>query len=162
MIYAFETENEHAATAALLVYAVWRSRDVAAYKITPDVWGQVEGFVKSAAKRSKTIPEFIEFLKPKLKCATLHPRAMEAGIKGPVPLLAMGSGAVLEVAAPEEQREFLVQVMERSDHRAVTTLLYRQTAWVIALVRDRLERERPLESRVAKALAGHGDEEDQG
>lgn len=152
MIYAFDTTDEHAATAALLVYATWRSRDTGRYKITPDVWSQVERFVKAAAKRARTLADFVEELKPRLYAGTLSPRAMEAGVKGPVPLLALGSGAMLEMAAPEDQREFLVGVIERADQREVLRRLYRQTAWVVLLVRDRLERERPLESRVAKLI----------
>lgn len=152
MIYGFDTEDEANATAALLVYATWRSRDTARYRVTPDVWSQVERFTKAAAKRATTLPAFIEALKPRFYAGTLSPRAMEAGIKGPVPLLALGSGAVLEVAAPEEQREFMVGVIERADQKAVLDRLYRETAWVVLLVRDRLERERPIESRVARMV----------
>ena len=152
MIYGFDTEDEANATAALLVYATWRSRDTVRYRVTPDVWSQVERFTKAAAKRATTLPAFIEALKPRFYAGTLSPRAMEAGIKGPVPLLALGSGAVLEVAAPEEQREFMVGVIERADQTAVLDRLYRETAWVVLLVRDRLERERPIESRVARMV----------
>lgn len=152
MIYGFDTEDEANATAALLVYATWRSRDTARYRVTPDVWSQVERFTKAAAKRATTLAAFIEALKPRFYAGTLSPRAMEAGIKGPVPLLALGSGAVLEVAAPEEQREFMVGVIERADQKAVLDRLYRETAWVVLLVRDRLERERPIESRVARMV----------
>lgn len=152
MRYAFDTDDEHAATAALLVYATWRSRDTGRYKITPDVWSQVERFVKAAAKRAVTLPGFLEALKPRLYAGTLSPRAMEAGVKGAVPLLGIGSGAVLEVAAPEEQREFLTGVIEHADTRAVLQRLYRETGWIVLLVRDRLERERPLEARLAKLV----------
>lgn len=152
MIYGFDTDDAAAATAALLVYATWRSRDTSRYRVTPDVWSQVERFTKAAAKRSTTLAAFIEALKPRFYAGTLSPRAMEAGIKGPVPLLALGSGAVLEVAAPEEQREFMVGVIERADQKAVLDRLYRETAWVVLLVRDRLERERPIESRVARMV----------
>lgn len=152
MIYGFDTEDEANATAALLVYATWRSRDTSRYRVTPDVWSQVERFTKAAAKRATTLPAFIEALKPRFYAGTLSPRAMEAGIKGPVPLLALGSGAVLEVAAPEEQREFMVGVIERADQKAVLDRLYHETAWVVLLVRDRLERERPIESRVARMV----------
>lgn len=109
-----------------VVYAVWRSRDTARYRVTLDVWSQVERFTKAAAKRARTLPAFVEALKPRFYAGTLSPRAMEAGVKGPVPLLALGSGAVLEVAAPEEQREFMVGVIERADQRAVLRKLYAQ------------------------------------
>lgn len=152
MIYGFDTDDEHVATAALMVYSVWRSRNTQRYKVTPDVWGQIERFTKSAAKRAQSLAQFLEALKPRLYAETLSPRAMQVGVKGNIPLLAMGSGAVLEVAAPEEQREFLVGVIERANQREVLRRLYRETAYVILLVRDRLEREKPLESRAAKLL----------
>lgn len=87
MIYGFDTSDEHAATAALLVYAVYRSRDKARYKASPDMWEQIERFVKDSAKRAKTLPQFIESLKPRLACGSIRPRWMEVGIKGEVPMV---------------------------------------------------------------------------
>ena len=43
------------------------------------------------------------------------------------------------------RRQFWVEILEQIDHQAVLDILYKKTSWVIALVRDRLERERPLE-----------------
>src|SRR5690606_15931143 len=148
----FDTDDRNAATAALLVYAVWRSRDRQRFRVTPDVWGQVERFVKASAKRSTTIPRFLETLKPRLMCATIHPRAMEAGLRGAIPMVETADGAFIQPAADPEQREFLTRVLESVDHRAVLDVLYRETTWVILLVRDRLERERPIERRFETAL----------
>lgn len=149
MRYGFDTDDLDAATAALLVYVVWRSRDRARFKVTPDVWGQVERFTKSSAKRATTLPRFLEALKPRLLCATLHPRAMEVGMTGVIPLVELGTGefAQVEPRDGEPQREFLTGVLRAANERRVLDLLYRETAWVILLVRDRLERERPLERR---------------
>ena len=47
MRYHFDTDDESAAVAALLLYATWRSRDPARLKITPDVWDQVTRFVEA-------------------------------------------------------------------------------------------------------------------
>lgn len=148
MIYGFDCDDRDEATAALIVYAIWRSRDRARYRVTPDVWGQVERFTKASAKRSTTIPVFIEALKPRLLCATIHPRAMEVGIKGRVPLIETGAGELIARAPGPEQREFLTQVRARCDERRVLDILYRETSWVILLVRDRLERERPVEREI--------------
>jgi hypothetical protein len=157
VIYHFDTDREDIATAALLVYAVWQSRDRSRYRITPDVWSQQERFIKSAAKRARTLSEFIEAYKAKVFAGTLSPKAMEVGIKGSVPLLSLGGGAVLEVATPEDNREFLVGVIERADQQAVLRCLYAETAYVVLHVRDRIERERPLESRIAKVVDGEDD-----
>lgn len=153
MIYGFDTEDEAAATGALLVYAVWRSRDQKRFKVTPDVWSQVERFVKASAKRAETLPRFLEALKPRLSCGTIDPRWMRAGMAGEIPAVVTDDGVRLVVAAEDGQREFLAGVFGRADHGAALERLYRDTAWVILLVRDRLERERPVEARFAATVA---------
>ena len=153
-IYGFDTTDEHAATAALLVYAVYRSRDRTRYKASPDMWEQIERFTKDAAKRARTLPAFIEALKPRLACGSIRPRWMAVGLKGEVPILAVtdpDTGALkyaIQPAAAPDQREFLTEVFDRADAREVVQRLYRETAWVILLVRDRLEREKPVEARI--------------
>lgn len=152
MQYGFDTDDLNAATASLLVYALWRSRDVRRFKITPDVWAQIERFTKSAAKRATTLPRFIEAMKPRLCVGTIHPRWMEAGIQGVVPLGRTASGDYVQLQPQHAGREFLTGVLAAVDARAVIDLLYRETAWIVLLVRDRLEREKPLESRFAAAI----------
>jgi hypothetical protein len=109
-MYDFLTEDRDAAVAALLVYSVWRGRDVERYKITPDVWGQVERFVKAAAKRSRTLPEFLERLKPRVACQHVY-------LRENMGLLEDSSAGVLEK-------------------------LYVETGYVVALVRERMQREK--------------------
>lgn len=145
MIYNFDTDDTNAATAALLVYAIYRSRDLKRFKITPDLWAQIERFAKASAKRARDIPEFIEQLKPRLACATIHPRTMEAGIKG-LQAITNADGRT-EYIQSGDSREFLTGVLRECDPRNVLERLYKNTAWVVLLVRDRLERERPLESK---------------
>ena len=82
MLYGFDCTERESAVAALVTYAVWRSRDRARFKIDPEVWGKVERFVKASAKRSASIPQFLEALKPRLMCATLSPKAMEVAMVG--------------------------------------------------------------------------------
>lgn len=145
-IYGFDTEDRNEATAALLIYAVYRSRDTRRFKVTPDLWAQIERFVKAAAKRADSLPRFLEALKPRLSCGTLHPRWMEAGIRGVLLLGATTSGEYVEVAG-QPQREFLTGVLGQADTPRVLDLLYRETAYMVLLVRDRLEREKPIEQR---------------
>lgn len=156
-IYGFQTRDRDEATAALLVYVVWRSRDTARYKIMPDVWSQVERFVKASAKRSRDIGDWLESMKPRLYAGTLSPRAMEVGIKGAVPMLSLGGGAVLEVEAPEDRREFLMGVISRANEQVVIGHLYNHTSKIVLLVRTRLENEKPLESKVAKLIEQEDD-----
>lgn len=149
MIYEFDTQDHNAALAALLVYGVWRSRDVKRFKITPDCWGVVERAVKASAKRARDLFDFIEKLKPHLSCSTLHPRWMRTD--GQVMTMAIAdkeTGEILVPGGQGERRQFWVEVLEGADHRVALNILYTQTARVIALVRDRLEREKPIETQL--------------
>ena len=157
MIYGFDTSDEVAATAALVLYIVYRSRDRGRFKVTPDMWGQIERFLKDSAKRSQSIPELIEALKsPRhLYASSLHPRYMEVGLAGEIPLTVVTNpdgtfSHAIQFASDRTtgQREFGVRVIERADARAVIEAASRQTAWVVLLVRDRLERERPIDEKL--------------
>lgn len=153
MIYGFDTDDTETATAALLVYAIYRSRDQSRYKVTPDMWSQIERFTKSAAKRARTLAEFMDGLKPRLACGAISPRWMAVGIRGDISLLATvnrdGRTEYIEVAGGEDRREFLTGVLARVDDRRVIDQLYRETGFIILLVRDRLERERPAEQYIS-------------
>ena len=52
MVFGFDTGDENAGMAALLVYGVYRSRDIKRFKVTPDMWGIIERGVKSSATRA--------------------------------------------------------------------------------------------------------------
>lgn len=154
MLYGFDTDDRAAATAALVIYAVYRSRDMRRFKVTPDLWGQVERFAKAAAKRAGSLGEFIEKLKPRLSCATLSPKWLAVGAKGEISTIAVHdieTGALryaIQPAAPVDQREFLTGILGGIDHQQVLALIYRETAYCVLLVRDRLERERPIERHI--------------
>ena len=141
MRHGFDTEDEVAGVAALLIYAVWRSRDVSRYKVTPDVWGQVERFTKSSAKRATTLAGFLERLKPRLLCATLNPRYLISDAGHGRAMVELETG---EIIAPTDDgsREFLTRLLDETEPRPVLSKLFRETAVCILLVRERCEREK--------------------
>lgn len=142
----FQTKDESAAVAALMVYGVYRSRDQRRFKVTPEMWARIERAVKSTAKRAFDLNDFIERLKPKLQCSTINPRWMATGLADTVTFrLDPRTGEIVGSGAAD-RREFWVDVLDRADHRAALDALYRKAAYVIALVRDRIERERPIEA----------------
>ncbi|MBT9142889.1 MAG: hypothetical protein DDT29_01286 [Dehalococcoidia bacterium] len=146
MIYGFDTErNENAALGALLVYGLWRSRDMKKFKITPEVWGQVSRAVSGCAFRSVDLWEFIEKMKPKLQVAELKPKWMRTDN----PVISMfidhDTGEIIQRGQQESKRQFWTDILETADHEAVLNALSKKTSLVVALVRDRLERERPYE-----------------
>jgi len=150
MIFNFDTSNEHAATAAFLVYAVYRSRDMKRFKVTPEMWNTIERAVKSVAKRAEDLGEFIEKLKPKLACASIKPKWAKTVPDGIVTMMQNERGELLEIG--QEKRQFMTDVLESADDRAVLDVLYRKAAYVVLLVRDRIEREKPYESQFEEVV----------
>jgi hypothetical protein len=147
MRHGFDTDDETTAVAALLVYAVWKSRDVKRFKVTPDVWGQVERFTKSAAKRATTLARFLEQLKPRLYCSTVSPRFLGSDYGGGRPLVQMDTGEI--IAPQEEGREFLTRLIDETAPRPVLDKLFHETAVVILTVRERCEREKVTDQFLA-------------
>lgn len=161
MLYGFDTHDDNAAVGALLVYGVYRSRDVKKFKVTPDMWGMIQRAVSGCAFRSVDLWEFIEKLQPKLHCSTLNPRWMRVDHN---PVIGMyvnrETGEIIQRGGqqPEERRQFWTDVLQDVDHEAVLEILARKTSLVIALVRDRLEREKPYEAELVAAVeAGEGE-----
>src|SRR5690606_31365811 len=155
MLYGFDTDDQNAATAALCLYAIYRSRNPKRIKVTPDFWGIIERAVRSTAKRATSIPVWIDKLKPKLGCESISPRWASTG-DGDIVTMLRGPGGELR-QINQERREFLTGVIAEADDRAVLDVAYRQTAYVVLLVRDRLEREKPYEAELVKTF---GEEED--
>lgn len=142
MIYNFDTDNKDYALCALLVYAIYRSRDKTKFKVTPEMWGQIQRFVQASAKRAKTIPQFINNLQPKMMCPSISPKWVEVGVKGRL----FNSGGTLIDIPNAERREFLTEVLSNVDDKKIIKTLLKETQFIILLVRDRLETERPLEA----------------
>lgn len=150
MIYNFDTDKNDEATAALIVYAIYRSRDRKRFKVSPEMWGQIDRFVKASAKRAQTIPQFIDSFMPKMSCASIHPSAMEVAVTGR--LLQVGN-EFMEFKQ-DDKRTFLTRVVADCNEKNVLNKLYKETAWIVMLVRDRLEQEKPIE----KTIEINGDE----
>ena len=146
MLYNFDTHDERRATAALIIYVVWRSRS-RNLKITPKIWGQVEQWSQASAKRSRTLGEFLQRLKESaLDARALNPKWMEVGIKGMQGIT--NSAGTTEYVEREDQREFLTAVLKSADDQSVLSTIYKETALVVLYVRERLEREKPFEKQL--------------
>lgn len=152
MTHGFDTDDPRAAAAALLVYAAWRSRDKRRFKITPDVWSQVERSVKASAKRAATLPGFLERLMPRLLAGSVNPAYCRSDWEPLATVEHMQDGSVIERAGG---RVFLTRLLAEADTGAVLATLYRETVLVVLLVRERLEREHSREGEIDRAAELH-------
>lgn len=145
MLYGFRTKNEHAAAAALLIYAVYRSRNRKRGPQGVDMWGQIERFTKVSAKRATTIGTFLETFKRKMACETINPKWCESGSRV---MTAIEDELGNIIVSGGEGRQFLTEIIESGNDEKILYQLYKETARVIMLVRDRLEREKPIETKL--------------
>jgi len=154
MIYGFDTRYENAALGALLVYGLYRSRDMSKFKIKPDMWTTISNAVGGCALRAVDLWDFIEKMKPKMCVGELRPKWMAVEGKDPVISMIVNheTGELIEKGGQEKQekREFWVDILDRAEHEAVLYLLSHRTSYIIALVRDRLEREKPYEAQIVE------------
>jgi hypothetical protein len=147
MIYGFDTKNSDAALGALIVYGMYRSGK---FKFNPGMWKTITNAVSGCAFRAQDLWEFIEKLKPKLKVSVLYSKWMRVDDL-PIQTYARyydpETGEVIErnIDQQTQHRYSWVELIESADHEAVLDQLANRTNRIIALVQDRLERERPYE-----------------
>lgn len=151
MIYSFDTNNEHAATAALIVYACYKSRDTAKFKVSPDMWGIIERSCKACSKRASTLKDFIEKFKVKVQCSTINPKYTSSNLSSEI-IIRTDDGFITKKNS--RSREFWCSLIEDADNEKVLSELYNHTAFTIVLVRERLEREKELEKMEKKENKG--------
>jgi hypothetical protein len=145
MLLGFETENSYAASGALLVYAVYRSRDAKRGPSGFEMWGQIERFARRAAKRAENVSEFLDKFKKQMACATIDPRFCNSdSVK--TNAIVLDNGCIIEKGETSGTRDFMLSIIELDleEQRKIIEILNEQTQRIILLVRDRLEREKEM------------------
>jgi len=149
LIYNFETKNTEAGLAALIVYGMYRSKDSKRDRPSMDMWSKtIPGAVSACAMRAVDLWDFIEKLKYKKFFGEPKPQWMKTGEFSVINMYVNPqTGEVIEKnrQKQEEKREFWVEIIDSVAHETVLYLLANRTSYIIALVRDRLEREKPYE-----------------
>lgn len=140
MHYGFMTKSETKAKAALIIYAVYRSRIPSRAPSGLDMWAKIERFARSASKRSESIEQFLQLFKKRMGCETLNPRWLK-DIKSANAMMDE-SGNIM--VFNDECRSFGVELFdtEPEEQKEVVQTIYESTQTIILLVRDRLEREK--------------------
>ena len=152
MLFGFDTENENVAAGSLLVYAVYKSRDTKRGPSGYDMWEQIERFTRRSAKRASDIGEFLKKFKQTMACGTINPRWCATGnVAMNAAQFEDGSIMVRGESGGESNspRDFMLSITESpaEKQQVIVDGLYEQTQRIILLVRDRLEREKPFESK---------------
>lgn len=88
-----------------------------------------------------------------MACETINPKWCESGIET---MLATQNedGSFIIHGGQDERREFLTEVIESGKDMLILHQIYKETARVVLLVRERLEREKPIEMKLENVIEG--------
>ena len=79
MYYNFDTEDLTRAKAALLLYAMYRSRDKQSSLNGVDTWKRFTAYIRGACLKSSTTAEFVQAFCKKAQVGAIVPRYLDDG-----------------------------------------------------------------------------------
>ncbi|MED0738976.1 hypothetical protein [Aneurinibacillus thermoaerophilus] len=88
-----------------------------------------------------------------MACETINPRWCTA-VADEYSTLILNPDGSIEQYSRDEQRNFLTDIIETGQDEEIIKKLYSETGRVIMLVRERLEREKPIEAKLEQIIEG--------
>ena len=128
----FDTDDLRRAKAALLLYAMYRSRDKASPLNGLETWDRFAACVRGACLKSYTTAGFVEAFCHKAKIASVRPRYLSTG----EPVKMPDSGNLI---MSDGVRDYRLGVMEDN---SLLPLYAEESQYLIMLVRERIQREK--------------------
>lgn len=132
MQLGFSTDKLKHAQAALVLYAMYRSRDTNSALNGLETWNRFSAYIRSAAIKSTTTPEFVEKFCRMAKIGSIKPRYLSGG--GDYVTLSDGS-----LIQSDSVHDYKTDVL--SDN-SLLPLFEREGIYLTMLVRERLQREK--------------------
>lgn len=132
MLYNFDTSRGDRARAALLIYALFKSRDATSPLNGLETWSRAESYCKAACLKSSTTAEFATRFKELAKIPSIKPYYL-TDADG---LVQMPGGAIIQA---DGVRDYKLDIFEDDDVRAT---IEREYPIIVMLVRERIQREK--------------------
>ncbi len=132
MLYNFDTSRSDRARAALLIYALFKSRDAASPLNGLETWSRAESYCKAACLKSSTTAEFATRFKELAKIPSIKPYYL-TDAEGLVP---MPDGTIIQA---DGVRDYKLDLFEDDTIRAT---IEREYPIIVMLVRERIQREK--------------------
>ena len=132
MLYNFDTSRDDRARAALLIYALFKSRDAASPLNGLETWSRAESYCKAACLKSSTTAEFTTRFKELAKIPSIKPYYLTDS-EG---LVQMPDGTIIQA---DGVRDYKLDLFEDDTIRAT---IEREYPIIVMLVRERIQREK--------------------
>ncbi len=145
MLYQFDTESLKHARAALLLYAMYRSRESTSPLNGLETWERFQTFTRGAWLKASTTAEFVQAFCRKAKINSVKPRYLRTDDAVPMP----GTGELIESASVANYQLDIIA------DNSLLDLYATESIYLIMLVRERIQREKMYQKE-----AGTDDEEE--
>lgn len=145
MFYDFETDNPKRAKAALILYAIYRSRGKNSSLNGVDTWNRFTSYIRGACLKSTNTAEFASHFAKMAGTDSIKP----CYLKGSDGLVLQPDGSLI---VSENVKDYKIGVFEDDD---LLPILERESVLLTMLVRERIQREKNINSEENE------DEEDQ-
>lgn len=132
MLYNFDTSELNRAKAALLLYALFKSRDINSPLNGLDTWNRAESFCKAACLKSSTTGEFVTRFKEMAKIPSIKPYYLTDASK----MVEMPDGSIIQ---SDNVRDYKLDIFEDDDIRRT---IEKEYPIIVMLVRERIQREK--------------------
>lgn len=130
MKYNFDTDDEQKGRAALLLYAMYRSRNENSQLNGKDTWNRFGALMRNAVMKSETTAEFVQQFCHDAKIDSIRPGELTTG---PVKL---PGGELVEMDGVKDYKTYIL------DDNSLLELYERIPLVLIMLVRERIQREK--------------------
>lgn len=128
----FDTDSLTHARAALLLYAMYKSRDNNSPLNGLETWNRFGSFMRAASLKSTTTAEFVQEFCHKAKIQSVKPRYLNTG--DPVVISETG-----ELIMSDSVKDYRLEILEDN---SLLRLFERESQYLIILVRERIQREK--------------------
>jgi len=132
MYYKFDTEDIQRAKAALILYAMYKSREKSSPLNGIDTWNRFSNFMRVATLRSKTTAEFIENFCRKSKIQSIRPNYLSTDD----PVIIRETG---ELIMSDNVKDYHLDIIEDN---SLLPILNTEQQYLIMLIRERIQREK--------------------
>ena len=132
MLYQFDTDSLDHAKAALLLYAMYRSRKKESPLNGLETWDRCQTFVRGACLKASTTAEFVQAFCKKAKIDSVKPRYLSTG----APVVMPDTG---ELILSNSVADYRLGIMADN---SLLRLYNTESLYIIMLVRERIQREK--------------------
>lgn len=128
----FDTDSINHARAALILYAMYKSRDKNSPLNGVDTWNRFGSFMRAACLKSRTTAEFVQEFCHKAKIQSVKPKFLSTD----EPVIMPETG---ELIMSDSIKDYRLDIIGDDD---LLPLFEREAQYLIMLIRERLQREK--------------------